>query len=149
MIHKSHWQSIYMEKSWLNLCICVYLTEHGEKEKKGKDLSEDLRTKIVSFPQSQGYKSISRDLNITVSTVSLINVQPIALWPISLETDGRENVIEECNKGSFAWWIENLSQLLNKFKLTCRHRVQNLSLHYPLLSEWNGTLWLETQDEHC
>lgn len=41
-----------------------------EKRKKSKELSEDLRTKIVEkHRQSQGYKSISRDLNVPVSTV--------------------------------------------------------------------------------
>ena len=41
-----------------------------EKRKKSKELSEDLRTKIVEkHGQSQGYKSISRDLDVPVSTV--------------------------------------------------------------------------------
>ena len=41
-----------------------------EKRKKSKELSEDLRTKIVEkHGQSQSYKSISRDLDVPVSTV--------------------------------------------------------------------------------
>ena len=42
-----------------------------EKRKKSKELSEDLRTKIVEKHglKSQGYKSISRDLDVPVSTV--------------------------------------------------------------------------------
>ena len=41
-----------------------------EKRKKTKELFEDLRTKIVEkYGQSQGYKSISRDLNVPVSSV--------------------------------------------------------------------------------
>ncbi len=41
-----------------------------EKRKKCKDLSLDLRDKIVEKHwQYQGYKSISRDLNVSVSTV--------------------------------------------------------------------------------
>ncbi len=41
-----------------------------EKRKKCKELSVDLREKIVErHGQSQGYKSISRDLNVPESTV--------------------------------------------------------------------------------
>ncbi|CAJ0914927.1 unnamed protein product [Ranitomeya imitator] len=41
-----------------------------EKRKKTKELSEDLRNQIVrKHEQSQGYKSISRDLNVPASTV--------------------------------------------------------------------------------
>ena len=48
----------------------VYTALSMEKRKKSKELSEDLRTKIVEkHGQSQGYKSISRDLNVPVSTV--------------------------------------------------------------------------------
>ncbi|KAI3356376.1 hypothetical protein L3Q82_017602 [Scortum barcoo] len=47
---------------------CVTLSM--EKRKKSKELSVDLRAKIVEkHGQSQGYKSISRDLNVPVSTV--------------------------------------------------------------------------------
>ena len=45
-------------------CVSVYHTEHGEKKE------EHLRTKIVEkHGQAQGYKSISRDLDVPVSTV--------------------------------------------------------------------------------
>ena len=51
-------------------CVSVCTTLSMEKRKKSKELSEDLRTKIVEkHGQSQGYKSISRDLNVPVSTV--------------------------------------------------------------------------------
>ncbi|CAJ0965061.1 unnamed protein product [Ranitomeya imitator] len=41
-----------------------------EKRKETKELSEDLRNQIVrKHEQSQGYKSISKDLNVPVSTV--------------------------------------------------------------------------------
>uniref|UniRef100_A0A8C4SC68 Transposase n=1 Tax=Erpetoichthys calabaricus TaxID=27687 RepID=A0A8C4SC68_ERPCA len=41
-----------------------------ENRKKSRELSEDLRTKIVEkYQQSQGYKSISRDLHAPLSTV--------------------------------------------------------------------------------
>ncbi|CAJ0938146.1 unnamed protein product [Ranitomeya imitator] len=51
-----------------DLCPCVYHIELGGK--KTKELSEDLRNQIVrKHEQSQGYKSISKDLNVPVSTV--------------------------------------------------------------------------------
>ena len=51
-------------------CVSVCTTLSMEKRKKSKELSEDLRTKIVEkHGQSQGYKSIVGDLNVPVSTV--------------------------------------------------------------------------------
>ena len=51
-------------------CVLVCTTLSMEKRKKTKELSEDLRSKIVrKHGQSQGYKSISKDLNVPVSTV--------------------------------------------------------------------------------
>ena len=42
-----------------------------EKRKKTRALSEEVRHKIVAKPgQSQGYKFISRDFDVPVSTVS-------------------------------------------------------------------------------
>ena len=51
-------------------CITVYTTMSMEKRKKTRELSEEVRHKIVTkHGQSQGYKSISRDLDVPVSTV--------------------------------------------------------------------------------
>ncbi|CAJ0922950.1 unnamed protein product [Ranitomeya imitator] len=51
-------------------CVLVCTTLSMEKRKKTKELSEDLRNQIVrKHEQSQGYKSISKDLNVPVSTV--------------------------------------------------------------------------------
>ena len=51
-------------------CVSVCTILSMEKRKKSKELSEDLRTKIVEkHGQSQGYKSISRDIDVPVSTV--------------------------------------------------------------------------------
>ncbi len=48
--------------------MCV--TMSVEKRKKCNELSVDLRERIwEKHGQSQGYKSISRDLNVPVSTV--------------------------------------------------------------------------------
>ncbi len=57
-----------MEKSWLNLCVVCH-TEHGEKKEVWIIV---CGFEIIFFKkngQSQGYKSISRDLNVPVSTV--------------------------------------------------------------------------------
>ena len=52
-------------------CVSVYTTLSMEKRKKSRELSKYLRTKIVEkHEQSQCYKSISRDLNVPVSTVN-------------------------------------------------------------------------------
>ncbi|CAJ0939345.1 unnamed protein product [Ranitomeya imitator] len=51
-------------------CVLVCTTLSMEKRKKTRELSEDLRNRIVrKHEQSQGYKSISKDLNVPVSTV--------------------------------------------------------------------------------
>ena len=48
----------------------VSATLSMDKSKRRREPSEDLRTKIVEkYKQSQGYKFISRDLNVPVSTV--------------------------------------------------------------------------------
>ncbi len=50
--------------------LCCVFSLSMEKRKKCKELPVDLREKIVEkHGQSQGYKSISRDLNVPVSTV--------------------------------------------------------------------------------
>ena len=59
-----------MEKSLPLCCVSVCTILSMEKRKKSKEISEDLRTKIVEkHGQYQGYKSISRDLDVPVSTV--------------------------------------------------------------------------------
>ena len=49
---------------------CVYYNEHGEKKKNTRELPKEVKHKIVAkHGQSQGYKSISRDLDVPVSTI--------------------------------------------------------------------------------
>lgn len=51
-------------------CVSVCATLSMDNRKRRRELSEDLRTKIVEkYQQSQGYKSISRDLDVPLSTV--------------------------------------------------------------------------------
>ncbi len=68
-------------------------SEHGEK----KELSVDLREKIVEkHGQSQGYKSISRDLNVPVSTVRNIIKRFTAHGTVAnLPGRGRKSKINE------------------------------------------------------
>ncbi|CAJ0922330.1 unnamed protein product [Ranitomeya imitator] len=59
--------------TWIKVdstCVLVCTTLSMKKRKKTKELSEDLRNQIVrKREQSQGYKSISKDLNVPVPTV--------------------------------------------------------------------------------
>ena len=102
-----------------------------EKRKKSKELSEDLRNKIMEkHGQSQGYKSISRDLDVPLSTVHNIIKKFTAHGTVAdLPGHGRKTKIDErLQQRVVEWWIKNLDQLLNKFKLTSRHRVQQCQL---------------------
>ena len=73
----SMWSSFKLTQNWSQLeCIKVdsafvlCATPSTEKRKKSRELSEDFRSKIVEeYQQSQGYKSISRDLKVSLSTV--------------------------------------------------------------------------------
>ena len=54
----------------MQFCVTVCPAISMEKRKKSRELSEEVRHKIVAkHGQSQGYKSISRDLDVPVSTV--------------------------------------------------------------------------------
>ena len=54
----------------LLFCVTVCTAMKMEKRKKTRELSEEVRHKIVAkHGQSQGYKSISRELDVPVSTV--------------------------------------------------------------------------------
>ena len=54
----------------LLFCVTVCTAMSMEKRNKTRELSEEVRHKIVAkHGQSQGYKSISRDLDVPVSTV--------------------------------------------------------------------------------
>ena len=73
---------------------------------KTRELSEEVRHKIADkHGQSQGHKSISRDLDVPVSTVRNVirkfKVISMALRPTSLEVATRENLIEDCSEGLF------------------------------------------------
>ncbi len=75
--------------------LCVTLSM--EKRKKCKELSVDLREKIVEkHGQFQGYMSISRDLNVPVSTVRNINKRFTAHGTVAnLPGHGRKSKINE------------------------------------------------------
>ncbi|CAJ0933209.1 unnamed protein product, partial [Ranitomeya imitator] len=68
-----------------------------EKRKKTKELSEDLRNQIVrKHEQSQGYKSISKDLNVPVSTVhSVIKKFKAHVTVANLPRCGRKRKIDK------------------------------------------------------
>ncbi|CAJ0968620.1 unnamed protein product [Ranitomeya imitator] len=68
-----------------------------EKRKKSKELSEDLRNQIVrKHEQSQGYKSISKDLNVPVSTMrSVIKTSKAHGTVANLPRCGRKRKIDK------------------------------------------------------
>ncbi len=68
-----------------------------EKRNKCKELSVDLREIIVEkHGQSQGYKSISRDLNVPASTVRNIIMRFTAHGTVAnLPGHGRKSKINE------------------------------------------------------
>ena len=76
-----------------------------EKGKKSKELSEDLRTKIEEkHGKSQGYKSISRDLDVPVFTVRNIIKKFTAHGTVdNLPGSGRKRHIYERLQQRIAW----------------------------------------------
>ena len=68
-----------------------------DNRKSRRELSEDLRTKIVEkYQQSQGYKSISRDLDVPLSTVrNIIKKFAIHGTVANLPGRGRKRKIDE------------------------------------------------------
>ena len=75
--------------------VCTILSM--EKRKMSKELSEDLRTKILEkHGQSQGYKSISRDVDLSVSTVRYVIKKFTAHGTVAnLPGRGRKRKIDE------------------------------------------------------
>ena len=97
-----------------------------EKRKKSKELSEDLR-------QYCGKAwTISRlQVHLQRSWCSCVHCaqhqefySPWHCTVLPLDVDGRQQLMKDCNEGLFEWWIKNLDQLPNKFKLTSRQRLQ-------------------------
>ncbi len=104
-----------------------------EKRKKSEILSEDLRTKMVEkHEQSQGYKYISRHLNVPVSTVHNTVKKFTAHGTVAnIPGCGRIRKMYERLQRRIDQrikLIKNLGQLPNKLKLTCRHRIQQCQL---------------------
>ena len=71
-IYKNHSFNQFEQRKGVILlfCVTVCTTMSMEKRKTTRELSEEVRHKIVAkHGQSQGYKSISRDLAVPVSTI--------------------------------------------------------------------------------
>lgn len=81
-------------------CVSLFTTLSMDNRKRRRELSEDLRTKIVEkYQQSQGYKSISRDLDVPLSTVRSI-IKKIATHGTVANLPGRELELRKgCNTG--------------------------------------------------
>ena len=121
--------------------VTVWSAMSMEKRKKTRELSEEVRHKIVAkHGQSQGYKSISRDLDVPVSTArNVIKKFKAHGTAANLpEVAAREHLIEDCSKGLFEWWRKHLDQLPNRFKLTFRHKVQQFQLAPSVTNSMKG-----------
>lgn len=97
-------------------CVLVCTTLSMEKRKKTKELSEDLRSKIVrKHGQSQGYKSISKDLNVPVSTVrSVINKFKAHGTVANLPRCGRKRKIDERFQRKIVRMVDKEPRLTSK-----------------------------------
>ncbi|KAL2101691.1 hypothetical protein ACEWY4_003452 [Coilia grayii] len=86
------------------------------EKRKTKELSEDLRSKIVrKHGQSQGYKSISKDLNVPVSTVrSVINKFKAHGTVANLPRCGRKRKINERFQRKIVRMVEKEPRLTSK-----------------------------------
>ncbi|XP_057682274.1 uncharacterized protein LOC130909609 [Corythoichthys intestinalis] len=87
-----------------------------EKRKKTQELSEDLRSNIVrKHGQSQGYKSIAKDLNVPVSTVRSIIVKCKAHGTVAnLPRCGRKRIIDEKFQRKIARMVDKEPRLTSK-----------------------------------
>uniref|UniRef100_A0A8C5MLE8 Transposase n=1 Tax=Leptobrachium leishanense TaxID=445787 RepID=A0A8C5MLE8_9ANUR len=84
--------------------------------RRRRDRSEDLRTKIVEkYQQSQGYKSISRDLDLPLSTVRNI-IKKFATHGIvaNLSVGGWKRKIDERLQRRIVWMVDKQPQTSSK-----------------------------------
>ncbi|XP_077148883.1 uncharacterized protein LOC143809745 [Ranitomeya variabilis] len=87
-----------------------------EKRKKTKELSEDLRNQIVrKQEQSQGYKSISKDLNVPVSAVrSVIKKFKAHGTVANLPRCGWKRKIDKRFQRKIVWMLDKEPRLTSK-----------------------------------
>ena len=97
-------------------CVLVCTTLSMEKRKKTKEMSEDLRSKIVrKHGQSQGYKSISKDLNVPVSTLhSVIKKFKAHGTVANLPRCGRKRKIDERFQRKIVRMVDKEPRLTSK-----------------------------------
>ena len=125
----------------LLFCVTVWTTMSMEKRKKTRGLSEEVRHNIVAkLGQSQGYKSISRDLIFLCPPYTMLSgsLRPMTPQPTSLDVAARESLIEDCSEGLFEMWRKHLDQLPNRFKLTFRHKVRQFQLPPSIANSIKG-----------
>ncbi len=118
------------------IVLCVTLSM--EKRKTCKELSVDL---IEKHGQSQGYKSISRDLNVPVSTVrNIIKRFTANVTVANLPRNVRKSKIYE----KLQWRIVRMVDKEPPINFQTNSRwpadtgYNSVSSHYPLPSEWKG-----------
>ena len=87
-----------------------------DNRKRRRELSEDLRTKIVEkYQQSQGYKSISRDLDLPLSTVrNIIKKFATHGTVANLSGHGRKRKMYEKLQRRIVWMVDKQPQTSSK-----------------------------------
>ncbi|KAG2461144.1 TC1A transposase, partial [Polypterus senegalus] len=121
-----------------------------ENRKKSRELSEDLRTKIVEkYQQSQSYKSISRDLHVPLSTVHNIIKKFTTHGTVAdLPGCGWKRKIDKRLQRRIVRMVDKQPQSTNKTYSNCSadSGCNSVSSNYLSTSERNETLWQESQD---
>ena len=110
---------------------------HSLRRGKNRKLFEEVKHKTVAkHGQSQGYKSIFRDLDVPVSTGHNVIRKFKAYGTVANQPGcgAREYLIEDCSE----WWRKHLNQLLNIFKLTFRHKVRQFQLAPSIANSMKG-----------
>jgi len=106
--------------------VTVCTTMSIERRKKTRELTEEVTHKIIAkLGQSQGYNSISRDLDVPVSTVrNVIRKFKAHGTAANLRGRGGKRKLDQRLQGRSV----HLNQLPNRFKLIFRHKVWQFQL---------------------
>ena len=113
-----------------------------DNRKRRRELSEDLRTKIVEkYQQSKGYKSISRDLDFPLSTVHNI-IKKFATHGTVANLSGRKRNIYERLQRMIVRMVDKQPQTSSK-EIQAVLQAQGASVSAQTMR----LLWQETQED--
>ena len=124
-----------------------------EKRKKTRELSEEVRHKIV--PNMDNLKATSPSPDTLMFLCPLYtmlseSLRSMALQPTSLDVATRENLIEDCSEGLFEWWRKHLNELPTRFKMICRYKVHQFQLTPSVVNSMKGVSMVgDPEGPHC